>query len=180
MLPTLNDFRILFEGKPCEYLDFYRNDLDEILAPDEDDDDNTDGSDDFGDVDGLDVEELFEILFTIPIFEDDDYCEMINVLADEYITYDIYADYEDDKLTVYRCDKDKYVIDDSESGYSIIRQFNEIIKPDLETRVLKMSLDDDNIHSLIIHQSKVWKELETKYGAKVAAYFAKIDEIDFK
>ncbi|MDR2286985.1 MAG: hypothetical protein LBE04_05865 [Prevotellaceae bacterium] len=177
MTPTHNDFKILFEGKPDEYFDLYRDEIDEILAPDEDDDD-TGESDDLGDADSLDAEELFEILFTIPIFVDDDYCEMINVLADEYLPYDIDADYEDDKLIVH-IDENRHVIDDSEGGYSIVRQFNEIIKPDFEIRVFKLSLDDYDIHSLIILKSEVWKELETKYGAKVAAYFAKIDKIDF-
>jgi hypothetical protein len=175
MIPTYDDMRILFEGKPEEYLDLYREELDEILAPDEDED--TGEFEDFSNVDSLEAEELFDFLFTIPVTADDDYCEVINVLADEYLPYDVDADYEDDELVVY-IDEDKHVID-SQDGYPIIRKFDEIIKPDFETRVLKLSLDEDNIHSFIILKSDDWKNLETKYGAKVAAYFEKIDRIDF-
>ncbi|MDR1595139.1 MAG: hypothetical protein LBS43_11765 [Prevotellaceae bacterium] len=176
MIPTDNDLRILFEGKPEEYLDLYREELDEILAPDEDDE--PDDFEDFGDIDSLDVEELFEILFTIPMTDDDDYCETINMLADEFLPYDVDSDYEDDEMIVY-IDEDRHVIDDLLGAYPIIRQFDAIIKPDFETRVMKLSLDEDNVHSLIILKSEVWKELETKYGTKVAAYFGKIDKIDF-
>jgi hypothetical protein len=177
MIPTDNDLRILFEGKPEEYLDLYKEELDEILAPDEDDEDDSGDFEDFGNIDSLDAEELFEILFTIPMTNDDDYCEVINLLADEYLPYDVDADYEDDELVVY-VDEDRHVID-SEDGYTIIRRFDEIIKPDFETRALKMSLDEDNMHSLVILKSEVWKDVETQYGAKVAAYFEKIDKIDF-
>jgi hypothetical protein len=175
MIPKDNDFKILFEGKSEEYLNLYKDELEEILAPDEDDD--PDEYDDSANVEGLDAEELFEILFTVPITEDDDYCDVINVLADEYLPYDVDADFEDDKLVVY-VDEDRHVID-AQDGYSIVRKFDEIIKPAYETRALKMSLNEDNLHSLLIIESEDWKNLETKYGAKVAEYFEKIDRINF-
>jgi hypothetical protein len=176
MIPTYNDFKILFDGKPEKYLELYRDEIDEILAPDEDDD--TSEAEDFGDVETLDAEELFELLFTIQVIAYDDYCEVINTLSDEYLPYDVDSDYEDDELVVY-IDDDRHIIDDTLDGYPIIRQFDEIIRPDFETRVLKMSVDEDNIHSLIILKSDFWKKLEAEYGTKVAAYFATIDEIDF-
>ncbi|MDR2650956.1 MAG: hypothetical protein LBC68_01395, partial [Prevotellaceae bacterium] len=166
MIPTSNDFKILFEGKPEEYLKLYKTELDEILAPDEDEDDDDSGMfEDFNNVESLDAEELFEILFTIPVVADDDYCEVINVLADEYLPYDIDADIEDDKLVVY-IDEDKHVIDSSD-GYSILRKFNKLIATNFETRVMKMSLDEDNTHSLVILKNEDWADLEKEYGTKV-------------
>ncbi|MDR1581706.1 MAG: hypothetical protein LBS55_00340 [Prevotellaceae bacterium] len=176
MIPTYDDLRILFEGKPEEYLDLYRDELDEILTPDEDDDPGE--FEDFNNVESLDTEELFEILFAIPITKDDDYCEVINMLADEYLSYDVDADFEEDEFVIY-VDENRYVIDDIHDGYSIVRKFNKIIKSDFEIRVMKMSLDEDNIHSLIILKNDVWKNLEAKYGTKVAAYFGKIDKVNF-
>ncbi|MDR1887736.1 MAG: hypothetical protein LBQ70_07480 [Prevotellaceae bacterium] len=176
MIPTHNDMRILFEGKPEEYIDLYREELDEFLKPDEEDELRE--FEDFSDVESLDAEELFEILFTIPMTTDDDYCEVVNILADEYLPYDIDADYENKKLVVY-IDEDKYVID-SQDGYSILRKFDEIIKPEFEIRVMKLSLDEDNVHSLVILKSDDWKDLEIKYADKVAAYFETIDKTDFK
>jgi hypothetical protein len=177
MIPTDNDFRILFEEKPAEYFDLYREEIEEILAPDENDEPNED--EDYANVESLDAEELFEILFTVPVTNDnEDFCDMINVLADEYLPYDVDADFEDDELIVY-VDDNRYVID-SQDCYSIIRKFDEIIKSDFETRVLKMSIDEANMHSLVIIKCDDWKKLEAKYGeAKVAGYFEKIDKVNF-
>jgi hypothetical protein len=175
MIPTENDFRILFEGKSTEYIELYKEEIEEILAPDEDDD--PDEYEDLADIESSDAEELFEILFTIPVTVDDDFCDLINVLADEYLPYDVDADFEDDKLIVY-IDEDRHVID-SKDGYSIIRKFDEIIKPDFETRVMKKSMDEDNVHTLLILKSDDWKNLEEKFGQKITGYFEKTDKIDF-
>jgi hypothetical protein len=174
MIPTENDFRILFEGKPAEYLELYKEEIEEILAPDEDDPNEYEES---SDIESSDAEELFELLFMIPVTMDDDFCDLINVLADEYLPYDVDADLEDDKLVVY-VDEDRHVID-SKDGYSIIRKFDEIIKPEFEIRVMKMSIDEDNVHSLLILESDDWKNLEKKFGKKITEHFEKIDEIDF-
>jgi hypothetical protein len=175
MIPTSDDLRILFEGKPEEYFNFYREELYDILASDEND--NPVGADGFGDIESLDTEELFEVLFTIPMTDDDDYCEVINILADEYLSYDVDAGFENDELVVY-VNESKYIID-SRDGYSIIKKFDEIIRPSFETRVMKLSLDEDNVHSLIILRSITWENMEKKYGKKVSAYFEKIDNVNF-
>jgi hypothetical protein len=174
MIPTDNDFRILFEEKPEEYLELYKEELNEFMTPDEDEDPDEDEEANFDD---MDAEELFEILFAIPITEDDDFCEVINILADEYLPYDVDADFEDDELVVY-VDEDRYVLG-SENDYAIVKKFDEIIKPDYETRVMRMSMDAANIHSLLILKSDDWKNLETKYGEKVSEYFEKIENVDF-
>jgi hypothetical protein len=176
MIPAQNDMRILFEGKSDEYIDLYREEIDEFLKPDDDEDEAGDFND-FSDVEGLDAEELFEILFTIPMTVDDDYSEVVNILADEYLPYDVDADYENKKLVIF-VDEDKHVID-SEDGYTILREFGKIIKPEFEIRVMKLSLDEDNVHSLVILRSEDWENLEEKYGTKVAGYFEKIDNINF-
>ncbi|MDR1339872.1 MAG: hypothetical protein LBK58_07470 [Prevotellaceae bacterium] len=177
MIPSQNDLRILFEEKPGEYIDLYRDEIYDFITPDEDDDSGE--FDEIPDIKDFDAEELFEILFTIPVTTDDDYCELINILADEYLPYDVDADYEDGGLTVVYIDDDRYVMDRGDSEYDIIRKFNEIIKPEYETRVLKMSLTEDNVHSLLILQSSEWKELEAKYGEEVAEFFEEIDKIEF-
>jgi hypothetical protein len=177
MIPTQNDMRILFEGKSDEYIDLYREEIDDFLKPDEDEVESGEFND-FSEVESLDAEELFEILFTIPMTVDDDYCEVVNILADEFLPYDVDADFEDKKLVVF-VDENKHVIN-SEDGYTILRKFDEIIKPEYEIRVMKLSLDEDNVHSLVILESDEWENLETKYGAKVAGYFEKIDNINFK
>ncbi|MDR1170170.1 MAG: hypothetical protein LBK97_04970 [Prevotellaceae bacterium] len=177
MIPSQNDIKILFDGEPEKYLDLYKEEINEFIAPDEDDDDDPE-FDERTDIEDFDAEELFEILFTIPMTTDDDYCEMVNVLADEYLPYDVDADYEDNSPVIY-IDEDRHVLDSHDGGYAIIRKFNEMIKPDFEIRAMKISLNEDNVHSLLILQGDDWKEMEAKYGEKVAKYFEKIDEIDF-
>ena len=173
MIPTDNDFR-MFEEKPEEYLELHKKEIEEFVAPSKyEDPDEYEAPN----VEEMNAEELFEILFAIQIFEDDNFCDVITVLADEYLPYDVDADFEDDKLIVY-VDEDRYVAG-SDNGYSIVRKFDEIIKPDFETRVMKMSIDEENVHSLLILKSEEWKNLETKYGEKVSEYFEKIDKADF-
>ncbi|MDR2382395.1 MAG: hypothetical protein LBD76_00705 [Prevotellaceae bacterium] len=172
MIPTDNDFRILFEEKPEEYLDIYKEEIEEFMTIDEDDDDYEPS-----DAEDMSAEELFEILFATLITDDDDFCEVINVLADEYLPYDVDADFEDEELVVY-IDEDRHVID-SQDDYGILRKFDEIIKPDFETRVMKMSIDEANVHSLLILKCDEWKNLESKYGEKVSKCFEKIDNVDF-
>jgi hypothetical protein len=174
MIPSQNDMRILFDDEPEKYRDLYKEEIDDFMAPDEDDD----PTEELADVEDFDAEELFEILFTIPMTTDDDYCEVINILADEYLPYDVDADYENDKPVIY-IEEDRHVLDSQDDGYVIIRKFNKMIKPDFEIRVMKMSLDEDNVHSLLILKTDEWKKLETKYGEKVAEYFERIDKIDF-
>jgi hypothetical protein len=168
--------RILFEEESKKYIDLYKDEINDYITPDEDEEDNEEfegvGIDDF------DTEELFEMLFTVPVTTDDDYCELINILADEYLPYAVDADYEDGKPVIY-IDDDRHVLSASDSEYAIIRKFNDIIKPEFEIRVMRLSLNEDNIHSLLILESGEWKELEAKYGEKVAEFFEKIDKIDF-
>jgi hypothetical protein len=168
--------RILFEGKPKEYIDLYKEAIDEFMTPDED---APAEIEEFDDLENFDAEELFEILFTIPMTVDDDYCDVIDILADEYLPYDVDADCEDDKTVIYIDDK-KVVADSCDDGYLIIRKFNEAIGSEFEIRVMKLSLNEDNVHSLLILPNAEWKELDTKYGEKVAEYFEKISKVKFE
>jgi hypothetical protein len=181
MIPKYDDFRILFEGAQLEYLDLYKKEIEEIMMSDIDDkDDKDDSLDDFDELYSIEetgAEALFELLFSIPMILDDDYVEVINILADEYLPYDVDACYEDDELVVY-VDDDRHVID-SKDGCAIVRKFDEIIGPDFETRVMKMSIDEDNFFSLLILKSEDWTYLENKYGTKIAEYFEKMDKVNF-
>ncbi|MDR2027164.1 MAG: hypothetical protein LBQ01_06370 [Prevotellaceae bacterium] len=171
MIPKHEDFRILFEGKPEEFLKLYKEEIEEIMSPDEDDEDPED-IEDYASIEEASAEEIFELLFTIPTIPDDDYCELINVLADEYLPCDVDADYEDDKIVVY-IDENRHVID-SKDGRSVIRKFDEIIRPDFETRVMNPDTGEDSLYPLIILKSDDWKYVEDRYGTKVAEYFEKL------
>jgi hypothetical protein len=176
MIPSQNDMRILFEGKPEEYISLYKEAIDEFMTPDED---VPAEFDEFDGIENFDAEELFEILFTIPMTVDDDYCDVINILADEYLPYDVDADCEEDRTVIY-IDEKKIVADSRDDGYAIIRKFNEAIGSGFEIRVMKLSLNEDNVHSLLILSNDEWKELDTKYGEKVAEYFEKISKVKFE
>jgi len=173
MKPTEEDIRILFEGKSEDYMKLYEQELDDFVD-----------YDDFEELKQLDEPEklvsLFELLFTIPVGKEDDDDEVVLALGEEFLPYEVDADYADNGLMITAKGQEHFMIlkNAPEDRYQTLRKLNEIISPEHEMRVMQICLNDD-IHSFIILESNTWKDLEKKYGAKVKEHFASINDAEF-
>lgn len=173
MKPALEDIRILFEGKSSEFIKLYKQDIDDLID-----------YDDYKELEELEEPEkrisIFELLFAMPVAKDDNDEEVVIAMAEEYLPYEVDADYADNGLMITANGKEHFIIlkNSYEDRYHTLRKLNEIIYPKYEIRVMDISLDDD-IHSFLILEKEEWKAMEEKYGEKARHYFRTIDDIDF-
>jgi len=180
MKPTQNDIKILFNGKPEEFINQYKQEFDNFVSEEE-----------FLEFNNLDdsekMESLFEFLFTIPVSREDDDDEVVYALAEEFLPYEVDAEYAKNGLSI-TIDKQSHFVplkSTPEDRYTVIRKLDSLIKPKFETRVMKVSLDydydNDDMHSIIILEKSEWDTMESEYGKeKISEYFEKIDNVNFE